>query len=1243
MAHPLEQKIGQVRRRARWLLGLYALGWTFGIVLAAVLVLTLADYLIRFQDPGVRVMASLSMVAVLGWAVYHFVVVGFADSKLGDVQIARRIEHRFPSLTDRLASTVQFLRQPELDPAAGSVALRRAVILQTEHDVAGLDVSQVFERGPTRRALAFAGVLALLSMLLVALSPGSARIALMRLTRPLGDDVWPRFYHVEFRTPPSRLAAGQNFEVELLQDVGHRVPDDVRIHYRYKTGPQTYEEEVDGMKWVNGALVARKDNVQRPFWYRAEGGDDSSMGWLRLEVLEAPRLGPTQVTLYPPDYTGLPAEESEKSIHALRGTRIGLAGTVTKKVVRATLHHEDGSQLPLQVAEDGYSISLAADAAEPFVIDKTGQYWIELEDSEGLVGGAEDRWDIRAIPDLEPTVTIEKPGTNVYITPQGEVSLAVAVKDDLAIHNIELHFSRSDRTDVEDFAVSLYQGPERAPRQTETGLLLGGKLGESRVVEHRWLLSELKLEPGVQLTFWASATDYLPQSGKSTVRKITVITPDELEERLAQRQTLVLGELQRVLKLQQDARSQTRSLEIQVNDVGRIGKSDVDHAQSAELNQRQVTRTLTSPTEGIPAQIAEFLAELRSNHVDSPGVERNMTGILDKIERLNQQHLGTVESELTSFIKGSQAKLADESVRDSGTAEPDSQLKESLASAGQNQDRVVESLEQMLSELGRWDSYRRFARDVSQLQRDQEEIARQTNELSPRTLGRDFKDLPDQQQADLRKLASQQAELSRRLEKTQQQMAEMSRSLGETDPIAAATISDGLHQARQQAISDSMRKSGDQLEKNQLGQATGLQQKIARDLEDLQSILSNRREQELAAAGKATPRSRAGDGQTPPAAGRPAQEDEGRRENLRPRGAETRVGTTHSRTKATRNRNGAIGAQLQRLQAEQAGSSTSSAAGKMAGAGQQGEQGDAGGAQEQAAQAEKDLEEAAQQLAERRKQAEQDLAREQLARLEDSLKGLLDRQEKLIQETQRLQQLRASAGRLSRAQLATLGDLARQQSGLGGETSQLAEKLELTEVINLALSGAARHMDRAAELLELRDTGTQAQGAQEAARLRLAQLIAAFQNKNKPGDKEGAGGGNSGGGGSGGRSDGGFVLTQLKLLKLMQEDLNDRYRGLVSEGDENPRDVRRQLSEIAEEQGRLAELTLKLSEPEVDNPEDHPEKLPDVRQDGDASPDGLLKDLEALPNLDLGEPAEAVPDEVPPPDAATDPAVKEPS
>jgi hypothetical protein len=1200
MAHPLEQKIAEVRRHARRLLVLHALGWTIGLLTLAVLVLGLADYLIRFQDHGIRLMGSLAVVLTLVWAGYRYWLFD-VGRRLGDVEVAQRIERRFPFLTDRLASTVQFLAQSEADRQAGSAALRRAVILQTTSAVEGLDFSQVFERRPTRRALGVALAVGLVAIVIVLMAPESTRVALVRMARPLGNDAWPKLYNVAFRQSPDRLAAGQTFEVELLKDAAHRLPAEVRIHYRYETGTLASEEEVEPMRLLGGILVARKENVTRPFWYRAEGGDDQSMGWVHLEVLEPPRLDSLELTLHPPEYSGLPVESSEKSIHALRGTRIELSGRSTKKLRGVNIHQESGEELATQLTADAFGFALSHESREPFVVDKSGPYWLVLEDSEGLVGGVDDRWDIRAIADQPPSVTIEQPASNIFVTPRGEVPARILAKDDLAIRAIQLQFTRSDRTDVEFFTIPLYEGAGQVEPLKASGLLLGGQLGESQTVEHRWSLADSNLKAGTQIAFWAMATDYLPQTGKSTVRRLTIITPEELEERLAQRQTLVFAELQRVLKLQQDARGQTRSLEIQIHDVGQLTKQDIDHAQAAELNQRQVTRTLTSPAEGIPAQIADFLADLENNRVDSPDIERHMRGILDELGRLGQQHLSTIERELTSVVKAAQSQVSGSRDAPESKARHDSLIDKSLTAAGDNQDQVIASLEAMLGDLAQWDSYRRFAREIAQLQRDQDEIARAAKELAPKTLGRDLKDLDPQQQADLKKLSAAQVELSRRLEKVQQQMGQMSASLKQTDPLSAGTIADGLHQARQQAISGQMRQSSEQIEKNQLGQAAQQQAKIAKDLEDLMAILSNRREQELTRLVKQLRESEQ-------ELSRIRSQQAGLRKQLRAAAEKTdsqererqlkRLAREEQRLQEEANR---LARRLERLQAEQAGRSTSDAAGKMGQSTSAGQQGDAPGAQQQAEQAQKDLEEAQQQLAQRRRQAEEDLAREQIARLEDGLKSLQQRQKRLIEETERLENLRAAEGRWSRAQAATVNDLARQQKSLQSETSLLAEKLSPAEVIHLALAGATKHMIRSAELLEHRETGSQTQTAQEAARRRLAQLLSAFENQPKPNNGQGGGGGegSSGGGDAGGGSesrDPGQMLIQLKLLKVLQEDLNSRFGTLTTGPEGAGRPIDRELAEIAAEQGKLAQLALKLAEPPQDNPEDNPEKLPDVRE-----------------------------------------------
>ncbi len=278
MPHELETRIALVRHRARLLLLLYALSWVVTAVVAATLALGLADYWIHFRDPGIRVLSLLAVLAVLVWTVFRYLRPVLAR-RLDDVTIAQRIERHFPGLQDRLSSSVEFLKTPAADHHAGSAALRGLVIAQTADAVKDLDLTAVLERRPTGRALAGAAVVIALAVAAVLFDPHSARLALARLANPLGPAAWPRQNDLAFRNPPERVAAGQTFEVELVDSHGHSLPDAVRIHYRYDTGSDESIEEIEGMHLLGGVMVARKENVTRPFQYRAEGGDDDTMVW----------------------------------------------------------------------------------------------------------------------------------------------------------------------------------------------------------------------------------------------------------------------------------------------------------------------------------------------------------------------------------------------------------------------------------------------------------------------------------------------------------------------------------------------------------------------------------------------------------------------------------------------------------------------------------------------------------------------------------------------------------------------------------------------------------------------------------------------------------------------------------------------------------------------------------------------------------------------------------------------------
>ncbi|HUT90689.1 MAG TPA: DUF4175 family protein, partial [Thermoguttaceae bacterium] len=1000
MSHPLRQRIAILRARVRRLVTVYAVSWIVGAVVAAVLVLGLADYLLRFQDRGIRLISSLAVLGVLAWTAYRYLVVGLTTS-LSDVELARRVQRRFPKLGDGLASAVEFLGQSEGDPTAGSVALRQAVIAETTAETDPLDFRDALRSTPALRAALTTTAVCLVALILVVADTLSSRTAVARLINPFGNVAWPQTHHLVLVEPVTRVAKGRAFEVEVVDRRGVKLPSDVRIHYRFENPDGSVAEESEMMRFVDGRIAARRENgstdprrqggvmvarregVSRPFSYRVEGGDDYTMPWIPVEVLEPPALETLSLELIPPDYTGWPSEEADRQIRALVGTRVEISAESTKPLQSAVLCLEGGVKIEGRLTgQDGRRVE-----AE-FVVERSGAYWFQLADVEGLTGGSEARWEVRAVPDAPPTLSIEQPAANVFVTPLAVVPLRVAAKDDLAIHRVELKFSRSDLPDEGESVLSLYAGPDRVEPQAG-GLSGGAELGHNLVLPpYLWQLSELGLAPGAQVTFHATATDYLPNTGQSDPRRLVVITPEELTERIASRQASILAELSRVLQMQKQGRGQVGDLEIRLGEVGRFGRLDVDHLRGAELNQRQVNQTLTSPTEGVPMHILGLLADLENNKVDSPDVQRQMHALLDEIDRLDREHLPLVGRELTAAIKSAQVALQD---RPSGDvppgpdqeevqpAEPDPAVVNSLAAAGRHQDQVIGSLEQMLDQLGQWDRYRRFHSQISQLLREQEGLRENTKELGSRTLTKGLEDLLPQESADLKILARRQFDLARDLDGIQQAMQRAVAQLRESNPLFAETVSDALRRAQELAISGQMRSAASGIGENQMGQAVGRQEQIVEDLREILDVLANRREHELERLVKQLRDAEA-------ALSEMAEKQEGLRKQIdeaeglsneeeRRRQLE-RLSRQQQELQEDADR---MARRLERLMAESAGQTVAQAAGKMREAAQSAQQGNCRGASQQAGGAKKDLDEARRQVRERRLEAEVQLALEQLA------------------------------------------------------------------------------------------------------------------------------------------------------------------------------------------------------------------------------------------------------------------------
>jgi hypothetical protein len=1191
MLHPLQIKLAATRRNIRRLLVVYGVSRMATVVLPALLLLGGIDFLLRFEDRGVRAIWSLAAGGIAAWGFVRYLLPALRR-RLDEVAVAQRIESNLAGFGDQLSSAIEFLGERSNDPLAGSAVLRRAAVAQAEARIGQLDWSAAVDRRPVIRAAALAGAIALVAVAMCALRPADSLLAVVRLVNPLGSAAWPPLNDLTFTHRVERLAVDQPFEVELV-DRNNHLPDEVRIEYR--NASQSGGEQIDREKMqpVGDMMVARKDKVTHSFDYRAEGGDDYKMAWIHVEVVEPPRIKSLEITLHPPAYTGWPAQPAQRRIIALRGTTVEMRAIATKTLASAMLYQKNGPVVVAHLTKDGRGFVIHPDpkaqsvhpspttdssakgagdtAKEPpaaaLIVNKSGPYWFELRDREGLVAGPEDRWEIQAIADQPPSVNLQQPNENLLVTAGAVVPIKIVAKDDLAIHAIDLVYTRSDHTEIGETAIRLFTGPDRA---TASAALGEGRLAEgaTETIDDPWELGPLKLAPGAHLLLTATAADYLPQSGTSSPRRLTIITPAELEDHLAQREMLIFNELSRVLKMQQAARTETGTLESTLEHAGRFQKSDVDQLRGDELDQRQIRRSLASPTEGARVQVIALLAELASNRVANPELQGRMQSFADEIARLDRNELAAIERELTAAVKGA----------DDPKARPSPALREALADAGRTQGEVSAALEKMLGSLAEWNSVRGISRALADIRRDQTALENETKELGVRTLTKEPQDLSPAEQFDLLRIASRQLDLGHQFEKIVRRMGEVAEQLKSSDPASAESIGDAGRAGRDSGIGGLMREAGENVEQNQIGQALGRQAVAHRGLDEMLDILSNRREQELSrlvqklreAEHQLADLRRQQDGlrkQMHEAGEAPDQGE--RRKELDRLSRQERELTDEADRQAR---------QLQRLQAEKASSSLARAAGQMSSAGKAAAGGDHPAADSHAETAKKDLDDAQQQLADARRQAESDLANEQLARLDDSLKGLVDRQRHTNDETARLEKLRGDQGQWTRAQSQTLHDLSRDQRSLADETGQLGEKLAGAEVFQFVLDSASHEMAVVADRLQDRETDSATQQLEQEVVARLKQLVEAMKEEKPAGSDSPAGAGSQGGGNAANSQSGNMIrrMAELRLIRLMQEDVNRRTQRLTEEvGDRNATDEQRaEFSGLAKEQGRLAELML---------------------------------------------------------------------
>jgi len=522
-----------------------------------------------------------------------------------------------------------------------------------------------------------------------------------------------------------------------------------------------------------------------------------------------------------------------------------------------------------------------------------------------------------------------------------------------------------------------------------------------------------------------------------------------------------------------------------------------------------------------------------------------------------------------------------------------------LQEAKKHQEEVEKTFEDLLKNtLDSFTSTQEVKGEAKSLLEEEKRLQHQTEELQRKELAglkpeerKEYDDALEQLKADQQKLRERTEQLLDKMDRVAQEREQR-------DPQTAKEMKDAAQLGRDKNIAESMRQAQEHLKDKEPGEAAKKERESVEKLQDLVKQLEDRRVAELNRAAQNLRKEE-----------KELQKLKEDMEKLRkkiqeaekirdPKEREKELQRLAREEKELEEKVRQKAEQLSRQRSPRAAQAAQKAAEAMQRMAQKLERGE--NAQEEQQEVLDRLQEARDEEKKAREQIEEELEREQLAKVADQIKAIKERQEALIAERERIQNLLLQRPEGFRTLLTSLGDLSRNQGskegGLAKELSTLADKkLEGAPVFARLLRKTSEVMDQAAQRLqEHRDLVLKEHDKPEteavvvAARLqkdaltRLENVLQTLkEEQNAPlaarnNDGGGGGGGDGGDGGGAGAGNGSEIppLAQLKLLRQMQADINKRTEDfrkanpdpakLDDKGKAELQDIRRAQQEVGE-------------------------------------------------------------------------------
>ncbi|HEX7077265.1 MAG TPA: hypothetical protein VF363_02455 [Candidatus Eisenbacteria bacterium] len=539
-----------------------------------------------------------------------------------------------------------------------SDALREAAVRSAADRAATAPIARLRLWNARGKWFAAAGVAAALAAITAVAGGSRTSVVLRHIADPRTAPAVPVVIRVE---PGSiEIEGGESVPVRaFVRGTSRRPTLSIEEPGGWRDLPLDAADDLAGARAGERAYFVALRNVKEDVRYRVEAGGATSPVFA-LTVRDLPRATGYRIRYDYPPYTGLKAEEGSAvtgDLAAPRGTRAHIAVTLSRSVERAEIRAEGGGP-PVRGAL-GERL-----ARFDLPVRSDGRYSIHLLDARGRRVDL-GPFDVRAIPDRPPTVTVLSPGPVEDLTRDMTAEVIAGATDDYGVRAIRIR----------------YKAREEAERE-ET---LHEEKGVTRelAIRYTWALGPMNLLPGEEVEYRIGATDGDqvdgPQTTWSEARTLRFPSAAEILSSLSDERDESINTLEDVLKSAKELSKKSEDLS---RDLGRSQEMTWEKRQEAQktLEGQQAMRDKIDKIAQKLGQDADKLSQSRALNAE----------LVQKIQELQQ---------ILSQIKDQDLRRSIEQLQQAMKKLSPEEMQRALENLKLNQDLVMKNLERTIEML----------------------------------------------------------------------------------------------------------------------------------------------------------------------------------------------------------------------------------------------------------------------------------------------------------------------------------------------------------------------------------------------------------------------------------------------------------------------------------------------------------------------------------------------------------------